>query len=71
MSERMTGQVKWFSAPKGYGFIGQDNGEEDVFVHFSSIAMEGFKKLLKGQMVEYTVEEDAKGLQAVDVQCVD
>ena len=71
MSDRMKGQVKWFSAPKGYGFIGQDNGEEDVFVHFSSIAMEGFKKLLKGQMVEYTVEEDAKGLQAVDVQCVD
>ena len=71
MSDRMKGKVKWFSAPKGYGFIGQDNGEEDVFVHFSSIAMEGFKKLLKGQMVEYTVEEDAKGLQAVDVQCVD
>ena len=71
MSDRMKGQVKWFSAPKGYGFIGQDNGEEDVFVHFSSIAMEGFKKLLKGQMVEYTVEEGAKGLQAVDVQCVD
>jgi CspA family cold shock protein len=70
MSERMTGQVKWFSAPKGYGFIGQDNGEEDVFVHFSAVNMDGFKKLLKGQLVEYTVEEGAKGLQAVDVQCV-
>ena len=42
-----------------------------MFVHFSSIDMGGFKKLLKGQMVEYTVEEGAKGLQAVDVQCVD
>ena len=71
MSDRMTGQVKWFSAPKGYGFIGQDSGGEDVFVHFSSIGMEGFKNLLKGQLVEYTVEEGAKGLQAVDVQCVD
>ncbi len=70
MSERMTGQVKWFSAPKGYGFIGQDNGEEDVFVHFSAVNMDGFKKLLKGQLVEYTVEEGAKGLQAVDVRCV-
>ena len=71
MSDKMTGQVKWFSAPKGYGFIGQDNGDEDVFVHFSSIHMGGFKKLLKGQLVEYTVEEDSKGLQAVDVQCVE
>lgn len=71
MSDRMTGQVKWFSAPKGYGFIGQDSGDADVFVHFSAIEMGGYKKLLKGQMVEYTVEEGAKGLQAVDVQCVD
>ena len=71
MSDRMTGQVKWFSAPKGYGFIGQDNGDEDVFVHYSSITMDGFRKLLKGQLVEYRVEEGAKGLQAVDVQCVD
>jgi CspA family cold shock protein len=67
----MTGQVKWFSAPKGYGFIGQDNGDEDVFVHYSSITMDGFRKLLKGQLVEYTVEQGSKGLEAVDVECVD
>ena len=71
MSDRMTGTVKWFSAPKGYGFIGPDNGDDDVFVHFSSIHMHGFRKLLKGQVVQYSVEEGAKGIQAVDVQCVD
>lgn len=67
MSERYQGTVKWFSAPKGYGFIGQENGEEDVFVHFSAIDMDGYRKLRKGQVVEFSIEQGAKGLQAINV----
>ena len=51
MSERSVGTIKWFSAPKGYGFIGQENGE-DVFVHFSAIQMDGYKRLKDGQKVQ-------------------
>ena len=67
MAERYIGTVKWFSAPKGYGFIGRDDGEEDVFVHFSAIQMEGYKRLKEGQTVEFSVEEGPKGLQAANV----
>lgn len=67
MSERYVGTVKWFSAPKGYGFIGRDDGEEDVFVHFSAIQMEGYKRLKEGQFVEFSIEEGPKGLQAANV----
>ncbi|MFQ5408605.1 MAG: cold-shock protein [Anaerolineales bacterium] len=67
MSERIQGTVKWFSAPKGYGFIGQENDDEDVFVHFSAIDMEGYRKLRKGQVVEFSIETGAKGLQAINV----
>ncbi len=66
MSERIQGTVKWFNAVKGYGFIGIDNGD-DVFVHFSAIQMEGYKKLEEGQMVEFSIESGPKGLQAADV----
>lgn len=66
MSERLKGVVKWFNASKGYGFIGYDGGE-DVFVHFSSITMDGFRKLKEGQTVEFSIEESPKGLQAVNV----
>jgi CspA family cold shock protein len=66
MSERFKGTVKWFNAVKGYGFIGREDGE-DVFVHFSSIQMEGYRKLEEGQQVEFNVEAGPKGLQAANV----
>ncbi len=60
------GTVKWFSPSKGYGFIGREDGE-DVFVHFSSIQMDGYRVLKQGQVVEFSVEEGPKGLQAAEV----
>jgi cold shock protein len=67
MSDRLVGTVKWFNAAKGYGFIGRDDGEKDIFVHFSSIAMEGYRRLREGQMVEFSVENGEKGEQAANV----
>ena len=66
MSERMHGTVKWFNAAKGYGFIGRENGE-DVFVHFSAIQSDGYRRLEQGQMVEFSIEEGPKGQQAANV----
>ena len=70
MSERITGVVKWFSATKGYGFIGHE-GDEDVFVHFSAIDMDGYRRLKEGQVVEFSVEQGEKGLQAAGVKVVE
>jgi CspA family cold shock protein len=61
------GTVKWFSNEKGYGFIERAEGE-DVFVHFSAIAGEGYKSLQEGQRVEFEVVQGDKGLQAANVQ---
>lgn len=61
------GKVKWFNDAKGYGFIEQPNGGEDVFVHFSAITMDGFKTLAEGEEVEFEVRQGDKGLQAVNV----
>ena len=60
------GKVKWFNDAKGYGFIEQDGGE-DVFVHFSAIQMDGFKTLAEGQVVEFEVQQGDKGLHATNV----
>jgi CspA family cold shock protein len=62
-----TGKIKWFNDAKGFGFIEQDNGEADVFVHFSAIKGEGYKTLREGQAVEFDIERDAKGLRAANV----
>jgi cold shock protein len=65
-----TGTVKWFSTDKGYGFITQDEGGKDVFVHHSAIRGEGSNSLAEGARVEYEVEEGPKGPQARDVRAV-
>ena len=63
------GKVKWFNDAKGYGFIEQEGGE-DVFVHFSAIMMDGFKTLAEVQEVEFEIQSGAKGLHATNVQRV-
>jgi len=65
-----TGIVKWFSNAKGYGFISPDEGNDDIFAHFSSIEMEGYKSLKEGQRVEFDVANGPKGLQASKI-CFD
>ena len=63
-----TGTVKWFNNAKGYGFILPDDGGEDLFAHYSSIEMEGYKTLKAGQMVTFDIIEGAKGLHATNIQ---
>lgn len=67
---RLTGTVKWFNAEKGFGFINQDNGGADVFVHFRAIKSEGYKTLAEGQKVSFEAEQGQKGLQAANVQAL-
>ena len=64
-----TGTVKWFNESKGFGFIKQENGE-DVFVHYSAIAGEGFKTLAEGDRLEFDIVKGPKGLQAANVRRV-
>jgi len=69
MSDRFVGTVKWFNATKGYGFIGRDDNQgEDVFVHFSAIQTDGYRKLEAEQKVEFSIEDGPKGLQAAEVK---
>jgi CspA family cold shock protein len=63
----MRGKVKWFNEKKGFGFIEQEEGGPDVFVHFSAIQGDGFKTLAEGQLVEFEVTQGNKGPQASNV----
>ena len=66
-----TGTVKWFNAEKGFGFITNDDGSDDVFVHFSAIQSDGYKTLDEGQKVTFDTEQDPKNsskVRAVNVQ---
>ena len=68
-----TGTVKWFNEAKGFGFISNDDGSGDVFVHFSAIQGDGFKSLTEGQKVSYDVEPDPKNssrMRAANVRVV-
>ena len=64
------GTVKWFNSEKGYGFIANDEGGEDVFVHFTGIVADGFKTLEEGQSVTFDVTEGNRGPQATNVVVV-
>jgi len=60
----MKGKVKWFNNAKGYGFIGREDGQPDVFVHYSAITTEGYKSLQEGDEVEFEIVQGQKGPQA-------
>ncbi|MEC7780328.1 MAG: cold shock domain-containing protein [Pseudomonadota bacterium] len=65
------GSVKWFNNVKGYGFIITQDGSEELFAHFSAIAMAGYKTLLAGEIVEFDVQQCDKGLQAKNIRRYD
>jgi CspA family cold shock protein len=62
------GTVKWFNADKGFGFISQDGGGDDVFVHFSAIQSDGYRSLEENQRVEFEITQGQKGPQAEQVR---
>ena len=62
------GTVKWFNAEKGYGFIAQDGGGADVFVHYSAIESDGYRSLEENQRVEFEIAQGPKGLQAENIR---
>lgn len=66
-----TGTVKWFNSAKGYGFITPDEGERDLFVHYSDVQMEGYRNLEQGQRVSYQYCDGAKGPHADQVTALD
>ncbi|HSD20986.1 MAG TPA: cold-shock protein [Anaeromyxobacter sp.] len=65
-----SGTVKWFNDAKGFGFISQESGGEDVFCHHTAIQSDGFRTLAEGQRVEFEVKQGPKGLQAANVRPV-
>ena len=69
MSDTITGTVKWFNESKGFGFI-ERSGSPDVFAHYSAIANSGFKTLIEGQRVEFTVTQGQKGPAAENIVVV-
>ena len=62
------GSVKWFNAEKGFGFIAQDGGGADVFVHYSAIQTQGYRSLDENQRVEFEITQGQKGLQAENIR---
>ncbi len=64
----VTGTVKWFNAEKGFGFIAQPDGGNDVFVHHTAIQMSGYRSLEEGQRVEFELQEGPRGLMATNVR---
>jgi len=67
---KTTGTVKWFNDAKGFGFVTPDDGGEDLFAHFSSIQMNGFKTLKEGQKVAFEIIQGPKGKQALNITAV-
>jgi cold shock protein len=65
------GKVKWFNNAKGYGFVIAEIGGDDLFVHYSSIQMDGYKTLKAGQAVEFDIEHGAKGRHAVNIRSIE
>ena len=63
-----TGTVKWFNNAKGYGFVVPESGGDDIFVHYSSIQMDGYRTLRAGQPISFEVKEGPKGLHAVNIR---
>lgn len=63
-----TGTVKWFNNAKGYGFVVPESGGDDIFVHYSSIEMDGYRTLRAGQPITFEVKEGPKGLHAVNIR---
>jgi CspA family cold shock protein len=68
---KVCGKVKWFNNAKGYGFIVADGGNEDIFAHYSSITMEGYKTLKAGQSVMFDTKEVENGIHAVNISAVE
>lgn len=70
MSNKVQGTVKWFNDAKGFGFIAQENGGQDVFAHYSAIQGNGFKTLAEGQKVSFVLTEGKKGPQAEEIEAI-
>lgn len=67
---KMQARVKWFDKSKGYGFIEQE-GKEDIFIHYSNIDMNGYKTLNEGQLIEFEMKATEKGYQAVNIKPIE
>ena len=70
MSDKVEGTVKWFNEAKGFGFIAQDNGGQDVFAHYSAIQGNGFKTLAEVQKVSFILGDGKKGPQAEQIEAI-